>query len=786
MIWNPIHRYDSYLVVLTADSTIRGYDLRDSFTVPDQTITLTAENVPGQYGLLGINNFDPISICFGISNDHHGQFSLFVLSRSGDIFVLCPFVPNKFIMTGKEIEDLFNAAISAEFKYRQVGGSNSTVEKHYKTQLVWIADLWRQESLNIIETRSSKDGTTLEKYFALERQATFATPDLQGPFIFSQYPEECYANEGVDIDVLSHGPLTVFCVTFSDGSALLCAQTASVDLNWAASEVPLNLQLNVVEFISLAGQESCCHVYKPKIIASLAFFIMTEHFVHRIDISSWAEPVAEFIHQENFEMAQKCLDDKFSRSEISRLYDVEVGNDGPFVGLSVYLDREEETYISIAYRNCVKRLHWSDISMFIDELYVSESAQSTNTFSPTKLEHDFSSIKLYPLFSDSSTQRLSKESELEALQKFYSTEFSKLHAVGVKMQESFANQRKEIYRQSKLAYELPPQLLLPLSNRKTIHQTVDRQVLLMTRLDTLRAKLSKLQKKDSFTQRDFAAQKKKWKAVIERRTFSDIEEVKKKIDDAISCGKEIIDGYNARDAKKKESSDNDLAAHSNMVLATEINNYFAERWCKYSNSPVVRIRLEDKTLNEGNKPVSSSSVTTRALGICFERNSKIYGLIKAGSPLPIRKIITVESDRKSLVLPILMYGSRDNFATVSHIPELSIKNFDLILDGKFNVRIALEVNSKGVLKVSRLDFSSKDDSILLEEVQLGFRQRNEEPLMENRVVDLLGSQKNDKNNSILENSSASYDSSEPLEIASVGFTNSALEELLEGIKNFAI
>lgn len=301
-IWNPVHRYDANLIILTSDNTVRSYDLVKSYEAPEQEVCLTLaslEVTPGvHFASAETDEFQAVSIALGTSSDPHGRFTLYVLSREGDIYAICPFTPSTFVLTQKELEVVFDSAVAAEFEYRHSEDSEMLVRRHYKRQLDWTSNLWSQASVTLVESRQNFHEETFNEYYVLQRPESFPSPQLQGPFKISPYPEEYYYKDAADIATIDNGSCTVLCTTYSDGSVLIALQLHSIDMNWAVSDVSLDFSLEVVESISLEDVLKKNNLktparFSPSIsvpsYSKNTFYIINDTFAHRIDISPWSK-----------------------------------------------------------------------------------------------------------------------------------------------------------------------------------------------------------------------------------------------------------------------------------------------------------------------------------------------------------------------------------------------------------------------------------------------------------------------------------------------------------------
>lgn len=477
-----------------------------SHETPDQEVNLEKQSSEGFSGMMGLatieESFTPVSICFGSSGEPHGKLTLFVLSREGDVYAVCPFVPKSFILTQNELEELFDSAVAAEFEYRHSEGSSIPVRRHYKQQLDWISELWKQMAMTIVETRSPYFGAPFEKYLVLTRPRNQSIPEVQGPFLLEPYPEEFYLNESVDIESLNIGMLTLFCITFNNGSVLLCAQTQQVDLNWSTESIELNLGLSVIESISLYNGTS-----KPGVCVtdpnSMGFFVMSESFVHRIDVTSWADPISSAIESGDIETFERIMENA-PQSDIAWLIDQRSAS--RFIGLFAFHDNYGQLHTAVVTDQQIWVEKWESneaVSAIAEEKsYIKEKQPSELTTylgTPFNAERALNSIALRPKLADSKvllTEKMALDwddlTTLNGLGEFYGGELEKLHRIGLSMHGRLIDQRTELHRQLEKVAIMPDKLtaIIDDDTSERALETIERQRVLQERLDTLRSRLS--------------------------------------------------------------------------------------------------------------------------------------------------------------------------------------------------------------------------------------------------------------------------------------------------------
>lgn len=316
--WNPIARYDSNLIIMTSDGYLRAYNLSWSYEDPEYVLALCDDGNPS-FAVHGSDSFgidydqleDPISFSLGSSAEHHGKITLYVLTRSGDVFGFCPWLPNQFVLSKEEVEDLFDASVSLEYEYRHKTDSKPDVRRHYKQQLAWASQLWKQLSTAMVESRLSPDGS-LQDYYILHRPDR-PSLDPQGPFNYQPFPSTLYEGEAVDIQAADAGAMTCLAVSYSTGRVTCFLQDISLDMKWKGSGIKPEITLATLESIQLPfDNNSNDESGRPLAIQSdsrqeLCLFALENNQVYRIDLSPWAIPLTRAMESGDLKEVERSM-----------------------------------------------------------------------------------------------------------------------------------------------------------------------------------------------------------------------------------------------------------------------------------------------------------------------------------------------------------------------------------------------------------------------------------------------------------------------------------------------
>lgn len=207
-LWHPLGVRGTCLVTVTESAIVRVWEIstadRSSFDKPTLVIdlkkladgtSLDQDFSASKFG--SSTTFSPDSVemevasaCFGGRNTGGwSPMTLWVAMREGDVYALCPLLPEKWAPPAALIESL-SVSTTTRMAMMESDADYSDDEKRLAhQQFEWMADLDNQEPTysegldgdELVYTRPSKPGRI---------------PKLQGPFYFELAPEE--SDDGLD------------------------------------------------------------------------------------------------------------------------------------------------------------------------------------------------------------------------------------------------------------------------------------------------------------------------------------------------------------------------------------------------------------------------------------------------------------------------------------------------------------------------------------------------------------------------------------------------------------
>ncbi|GAA5826203.1 hypothetical protein JCM11251_007206 [Rhodosporidiobolus azoricus] len=267
-LWHPWGEHASSLLVLTADSTVREYNISEDVEEPAQTLYFSKRSNAGKGARGGFSAEDEdasraVGLCMGEGQGDWGPLTLYALMRNGDVVSLCPFLPKKASVPPSYVQSLA-AFVSAKVDFLTSSESSSgavtrfdpfasttssssalatpskalaassrasahphprtppAFSKRYNLQLQYVNSLLRQVSSSSAQPRtptSALDASTSTPprenddddgpvRLVAPSRADF-TPSLQGPFLLQPAPAELdngADSRACDIAYLSYSP----------------------------------------------------------------------------------------------------------------------------------------------------------------------------------------------------------------------------------------------------------------------------------------------------------------------------------------------------------------------------------------------------------------------------------------------------------------------------------------------------------------------------------------------------------------------------------------------------
>lgn len=187
--FHPHSKHDNTLLILSTDSHLRVFELSLSPHVAEQDIPLFSSPRRG-YTV----DFDipvPVSFTFGQGSEWT-SWTIFILTRDGDVYILCPILPTKCILPRSEITRL-KTLISLDSESARAKEHCSLAERETcLNQTRWISDILGQISMGEfmgVTASPAFTGLDIGDMVSFKRpNKVRPTPQLQGPVLFQPAP----------------------------------------------------------------------------------------------------------------------------------------------------------------------------------------------------------------------------------------------------------------------------------------------------------------------------------------------------------------------------------------------------------------------------------------------------------------------------------------------------------------------------------------------------------------------------------------------------------------------
>lgn len=337
-LWHPLGKNGSCIVTITEDSAVRLWELdmgnRKTFETPTLSIDLRkladATSIDQDFGAskLGTSKgFSPdsfdmevASACFG-ERDSGGwsSMTLWIAMREGDVYALCPLLPEKWTPTPLLMASLSVSIVSKATLAKEDPELSEQEKLTSKQQWEWMQDLDIQDP-----TMGGEEGAETETYLRPARPGKI--PKLQGPFDIEFQQEEgddedfllsdIFAiSARVDTEELMFGEedslvsdeadheglsLGIICLLTNTGRVTICLDLDGVEAQWLphnktksyhSFSVPEDPSLLAFQALETLRQEEVDEESWPMFSADCSsrysFFVTSTSSISFVSLSPW-------------------------------------------------------------------------------------------------------------------------------------------------------------------------------------------------------------------------------------------------------------------------------------------------------------------------------------------------------------------------------------------------------------------------------------------------------------------------------------------------------------------
>ncbi|KAI9012966.1 hypothetical protein BC832DRAFT_548477 [Gaertneriomyces semiglobifer] len=325
--WHPLSAKGRHLVVLSKDGTIQIFNVLADDRRPEQTFHFKppVEQLqrPNRDGLFSANmNKDEFaSFCFGPQDGKWGTMTLYGVTRGGDVFSLCPVMPDGSAFTIEQLENMAmsNQADKNEDMKKWARGTYTDDMYYWRTE--WVKDLLK--NARAVET-SVLAGEEIS--LPLPQRSTLLKTKAQGPHRILPVPEpDELFGAATDIICLETEPVAIVIIAFAGGLVRTCYDVDGLKPVWHLNKQPLaeedvisslvlheDIDLGISEITTTSRRTAITLTPDPHYTS--AFFCHHSYGVHSISTEPWMRNLKDLVESAP-DMGDRLEDELFEHKE---------------------------------------------------------------------------------------------------------------------------------------------------------------------------------------------------------------------------------------------------------------------------------------------------------------------------------------------------------------------------------------------------------------------------------------------------------------------------------------
>ncbi|KAG6336349.1 hypothetical protein ID866_2744 [Astraeus odoratus] len=271
--WHPWGEAASTLMVMTADGKLREYDISVDTEEPQQVLSFLPEKKSKSFMAEDPAEREIASFTLGKGRADWGPLTIYVVTRSGDIYAICPYMPKNASIPSSYIHAL-ECFISAKQEFLAQGtvASTSALSTLYDYQRKYVSALIKQLPPGTVFPAISRPVPMHPP------QTIKSDPLRQGPFLLQPSPRILDGSEGGDASDIAYlafinddddendgetERLGIVVVTYQDGKVDVCLDVEKVEARWESKrensqELPMIAVYESIDlgFITMLGGPS--------------------------------------------------------------------------------------------------------------------------------------------------------------------------------------------------------------------------------------------------------------------------------------------------------------------------------------------------------------------------------------------------------------------------------------------------------------------------------------------------------------------------------------------------
>ncbi|KAJ3044895.1 hypothetical protein HDV00_000177 [Rhizophlyctis rosea] len=306
VLWHPLAELNAHLVVLSSDGYLRMYNVAKNPEEPEQVFHFLDSfydyEAQPQAPIHRPNTFaadaeqrEVVSFCFGSGSVSGWELlTAYGVTRSGEVYSICPVMPNRSSFTSEQLDDL--QATLQEPADEQDEQTYAGVHAYWRER--WVKELLQPESLS---------GLPGEDVYVANRPTATArlSVERRGPYaLHPSVDAKTDTEDASDILSLDVRSLNTLVIAHDSGIIRVCTELDSAEPRWGLQRFELptklpqlalheQLDLNIDSGLQNAGDKvrfdrntSTLHA-DPKYPD--VFYCYHSVGAHRIDLHAWAE-----------------------------------------------------------------------------------------------------------------------------------------------------------------------------------------------------------------------------------------------------------------------------------------------------------------------------------------------------------------------------------------------------------------------------------------------------------------------------------------------------------------
>ncbi|RHZ75765.1 hypothetical protein Glove_209g111 [Diversispora epigaea] len=366
-------------MVLTEDMILRMYDVFNNLEEPEQQFFFSQNSSQDQGVSFSTEETKAVSFCFGQSQEGWGNLVVYVLSNNGDVYSMCPIIPQKCVfhkffldqlayIVQKKFEE--TERISKEFNYH-------SLLNQYRQQLDWVSSIYKQITPNSDKVIYNNPLSTRKK-----------KPKLQGPYLIQPEPVELstHPTDASDILCLATEPLSVIVIAHNNGRVDICLEVDKVEALWQDSVeidhpililyecIDLGFTKDFVIPTSWRSERITNSMNHPSLLNDPVYpdIFYVYHFAgaHGIILKGWLNELGNAMKDVEDEKMLETFLEKKKRSDVNWIASSLPSDPDPLVGMIVISNEAELSYSIL--------LLTSSLRLVCHELAIRKSLVSTN------------------------------------------------------------------------------------------------------------------------------------------------------------------------------------------------------------------------------------------------------------------------------------------------------------------------------------------------------------------------------------------------------------------------